>query len=136
MRLPLLILLLAATLPLPMASAAESTPVKPAQAAEQIASGIQLLDVRTREEWNEGYIKGAKLVPVSTESFAAQAAKVLDPEKPVLVYCRSGTRSARAVKLLDEAGFKDVRNMTGGIVAWEKEGHPVVKPDTGGKAAK
>ncbi len=98
-------------------------------AAKEITSGIQLLDVRTPEEWNEGYIQGAKLVTYPADDLAAKARKAVDPAKPVLVYCRSGVRSAKAAKLLRDAGFKDVREMAGGTLAWEKEGRPLVKPE-------
>ncbi len=70
------------------------------------------------------------------KSLSGKATKALDPEKPVLVYCRSGGRSAKAVKLLREAGFKDVRDMEGGITAWEKEGRPVEKPAAPAKGGK
>lgn len=133
------ILLLAAALTISQVTAAENAgtaPVKTEQAAKQIASGVQLLDVRTREEWEEGYIKGAKLVPIASDDFSGKATKALDPEKPVLVYCQSGGRSAKAVKLLREAGFKNVRDLDGGITAWEKEGRPVEKPAAPAKGGK
>lgn len=102
-------------------------PITVEQAAGKMQAGVQLLDVRTREEWDQGYLKGAKLVTLSEDGFADKVKAVFDPKKPVVVYCRSGNRSAKAVKLLREAGFTTVQNMTGGILAWEKEGKPVVK---------
>ncbi|RYD21417.1 MAG: rhodanese-like domain-containing protein [Verrucomicrobiaceae bacterium] len=110
-------------------------PVKTEQATKDIAAGIQIVDARTPDEWSEGYIKGAKLVTYP-DDFAAKAAKAVDPEKPVLVYCRSGGRSAKAAQLLRDAGFKDVRDLAGGIIAWEKDGKPVVKPAAEEKAGK
>lgn len=129
-------LLLVSAISLSPASAEEKpapAPIKTEQAAKDIAAGIQILDARTPDEWNEGYIKGAKLVTYP-DDFAAKAAKTLDPEKPVLVYCRSGARSAKAAKLLRDAGFKDVRDLAGGILAWEEEGKPLVKPTPAEKA--
>ena len=102
-------------------------PVKVEQAEKQMASGVQLLDVRTKEEWNEGHLKGAKLVTMTEEGFLAKAKAALDPKKPVLVYCKSGKRSAKAAKELREAGFTSVLEMEGGIIAWEKAGKPLVK---------
>ncbi len=102
-------------------------PIKVEQAAVKIEAGVQLLDVRTKEEWDEGHLKGAKLVTLSDEGFADKAKAVLDPKKPVVVYCRSGGRSAKATKQLRDAGFTTVHDMAGGIVAWEKAGKPVVK---------
>ncbi|RYD46382.1 MAG: rhodanese-like domain-containing protein [Verrucomicrobiaceae bacterium] len=132
MRLFFHTLLLMPSLVLSPVMAAEKTDavvLKTEQAAKEIASGIQLLDVRTPEEWNEGHIRGAKLVTYPADDLAAKAAKAVDPQKPVLVYCRSGARSAKAAKLLRDAGFKDVREMAGGTLAWEKEGRPLVKPE-------
>lgn len=102
-------------------------PVKVEQAEKQIASGIQLLDVRTKEEWDEGHLKGAKRVTVTEAGFLAKAKATLDPKKPVLVYCKSGKRSAKAAKELREAGFTPVLELDGGIAAWEKAGRPLVK---------
>ncbi|QJE96911.1 rhodanese-like domain-containing protein [Luteolibacter luteus] len=102
-------------------------PVKVEQAEQQISSGIQLLDVRSKDEWDEGHLKGAKLLPVSEEDFAGKAKAFLDPKKPVLVYCRSGKRSEKAAKELRDAGFTPVYEMEGGILAWEKAGKPVEK---------
>ena len=106
---------------------AKDQPIKIEQAAAKIEAGAQLLDVRTKEEWAEGHLKGAKWVPLAEEGFVEKAKAVLDPKKPVVVYCRSGGRSAKATKLLRDAGFTTVHDMAGGIVAWEKEGKPVVK---------
>ena len=102
-------------------------PVKIEQAEKQISSGIQLLDVRSKDEWDEGHLKGAKLLPISEDDFAGKAKAILDPKKPVLVYCRSGKRSERAAKDLRKAGFAPVYEMEGGILAWEKAGKPVEK---------
>ncbi len=61
--------------------------------------------------------------------FATRAAKELDSGKPVLVYCRSGRRSAEAAAALVKLGFADVRDLDGGILAWEKAGQPIIKPE-------
>ncbi len=111
-------------------AAAESPkdgPVKVEQAEKQISSGAQVLDVRTKEEWDAGRLKGAKLATVTEEGFLAKAKALLDAEKPVLVYCRSGRRSEKAAKELRAAGFSPVYELQGGIVAWEKAGKPVEK---------
>jgi rhodanese-related sulfurtransferase len=102
------------------------TPLKVEQAEKQLAGGVQLLDVRTPKEWNEGHLQGAKLVTLAKEGFVEKAKAALDPKKPVLVYCRSGRRSAMAAKQLREAGFT-VHDLDGGITAWQKAGKPVVK---------
>jgi len=85
---------------------------------------FMLLDVRTPEEYAEGHIAGAKLIPVQV---LAEHLKEVPRDKQVYVYCHSGTRSARASKLLAKNGFTNIENIEGGIVAWKKAGYPVVK---------
>lgn len=104
-------------------------PVPLEQAEKLIADDIQLLDVRTQEEWDGGHLEGAKKVTVTEDGFLEKAKATLDPEKPVLVYCRSGSRSEKAAKILRDAGFSPVYEMQGGIVAWEKAGKPLKKSD-------
>lgn len=108
--------------------AAESgaAPVTIEQAEKHLADGAQLLDVRTKEEWEEGHLKGATLVTVTEEGFLEKAKAKLDPKKPVVVYCRSGKRSAMATEKLRAAGFT-VHDLSGGITAWQGAGKPVVK---------
>lgn len=89
-------------------------------------ANVQLLDVRTREEFDEGHIAGAQLVDVNDSTFVEQAKAVLDVQRPVAVYCRSGRRSARAASLLVEQGMK-VTNLNGGIIAWQDAGKTLVK---------
>ena len=102
-------------------------PVKIEQAQTLIGEGVQLLDVRTEQEWNAGHLEKAVRVNVTEEGFVEKAKAALDPTKPVLVYCRSGNRSEKAAKLLREAGFSKVHELQGGIVAWEAAGKPVTK---------
>ncbi len=85
---------------------------------------FMLLDVRTPKEYAEGHIAGAKLIPVQV---LAERLKEVPKDKQVYVYCHSGTRSARASKLLAEHGFTNIENIEGGIVAWKEAGYPVVK---------
>ena len=108
------------------AEPAVAAPVKVEQAEKHLASGAQLLDVRTKEEWDEGHLKGAILATVTEEGFLAKAKAALDPKKAVVVYCRSGRRSATAAEQLRTAGFT-VYDMDGGITAWKAAGKPVVK---------
>ncbi|MCW1923721.1 rhodanese-like domain-containing protein [Luteolibacter arcticus] len=122
----LVVLLSSLALATSLPAADEPAPVKVEQVEKQLADGAQLLDVRTQEEWKEGHLKGAKLVPLAQDGFLDKAKAALDPKKPVLVYCKSGGRSAKAAKQLREAGFT-VYDMAGGITAWQKAGKPVEK---------
>lgn len=80
---------------------------------------VQLLDVRTPEEYAEGHIRGAKNINVYDRNFIEVAVESLDKSRPVAVYCRSGRRSAEAAELLAKKGYK-VTNLEGGYLAWEK----------------
>jgi rhodanese-related sulfurtransferase len=78
-----------------------------------------LLDVRTQEEFDAGHIAGAILLPY--DEIALKAATVLpEKEKEIVLYCRSGRRSAIAKKALVELGYKDVEDF-GGINRWKGE---------------
>lgn len=85
---------------------------------------VQLVDVRTPEEYSEGHIPGAKNINVFDKDFADKAKESLDISKPVAVYCRSGKRSAEAARELSEKGFK-VTNLKGGIIAWKGKKQPI-----------
>lgn len=81
---------------------------------------VQLLDVRTPEEFNQGYISDAMLADWKEKEEFERRVAALDKEKPVLVYCLSGGRSRQAAEYLDEKGFK-VWELKGGIAAWKQE---------------
>src|SRR4030043_1557554 len=82
-----------------------------------------ILDVRSKEEFDSGHIEGAYLVPVSElENRLAE----LPRDKPVIVYCRSGSRSTSAANILLDKGFKEIFNMAGGIIEWQSKGFPVI----------
>jgi rhodanese-related sulfurtransferase len=81
---------------------------------------VQLVDVRSPEEIKEGAIKTAIFVNYFEEDFYEKAAKQLDKNKPVYLYCRSGNRSRKASKILEAKGF-NVVNVLGGYMQWEKE---------------
>ena len=87
---------------------------------------MQLLDVRTPEEFDEGHIAGATLVDVNDSSFVDRAVAILDKQRPVAVYCRSGRRSARAANLLVAQGYT-VTNLNGGVMAWQDAGKTLIK---------
>lgn len=80
-------------------------------------SDIIILDVRTKEEFDAGHIEGAKLIPYDIIEDNEEI-KLLDNASTILVYCRSGRRSALAVKTLIELGFTNVYDF-GGINDWQ-----------------
>jgi len=79
---------------------------------------IQLLDVRTAREYAAGHIDGARNLDVLDQAVFAKGIEQLDPEKPVMLYCRSGRRSANASALLEKRGFREIYDLKGGFVAW------------------
>ena len=82
-------------------------------------AAVQLVDVRTKGEYDEGHIEGALLVDFYSYNFEEQAAAKLSKEKAVAVYCRSGRRSASAAQKLVKLGY-EVINLDGGILAWQR----------------
>lgn len=85
---------------------------------------VQLVDVRTPEEFADGHIAGALNINVKSDDFRQKAEKALSKDSVVLVYCRSGRRSLDAAKILTELGYK-VINLKGGIIEWREAGLPV-----------
>ena len=83
---------------------------------------IQLLDVRTPEEWQQGTIKGAIKVNFYNSDFEEQAIKKLNKDQPVYIYCKSGGRSKKASELLTKKGFKTY-NLLGGYTEWKLKNH-------------
>lgn len=81
--------------------------------------GMQLLDVRSQEEFDAGHIDCAVQINVNDEDFETKVLEHFDPNRPIAVYCRRGTRSAKASELLSKAGFK-VINLEGGYEAFNK----------------
>ena len=82
---------------------------------------VQLIDVRTPEEYGAGHIEGALNIDVQSGDFESQVNAQISRKKPVAVYCRSGKRSARAASALSKMGYKVVYDLQGGYLAWEAE---------------
>ena len=100
--------------------------VDPAEAQARIAqSGALVLDVREQDEWDAGRIEGALHVPLG-ELGARHAELVRD--KPIVVVCRSGGRSAVATEALVGMGL-DAYNLEGGLQAWHASGYELDPPD-------
>lgn len=95
------------------------------QAQSMVSQGALLLDVREAEEYAEVHALHATLIPLGQlNSRMTEIASYKD--KPIVVICRSGNRSAKAVGLLQEAGYSQVSNVAGGTRAWEQAGLDVI----------
>lgn len=81
-----------------------------------------ILDVRQPEEYATGHVPGAKLLPLG--EVEARASEV-PTDQPVYVICHSGNRSRQASQTLAAKGKRDIRNVEGGILAWQQAGYPV-----------
>ncbi len=85
-----------------------------------------LLDVRESSELNQGMIKGAKHIPMSSlSSRVSELEKYKD--RKIIAYCRSGQRSSQACRILKKHDFNDVYHLAGGVLAWEAANLPVGK---------
>jgi rhodanese-related sulfurtransferase len=96
------------------------------EARKLLDDGAQLVDVRGDHEWEAGRIAGASHIPL--EDLAQRAAE-LDRDRPVVLYCRGGTRSSMATDALAAGGY-DAAKLTEGITGWEEEGLPL-EPEGG-----
>jgi len=84
---------------------------------------IAFVDCRETSEWEQGHITGALFVPRGHLESQIEAA-VPDHDRPVIIYCAGGVRSALAAKTLEEMGYTDVASMAGGFQAWKSMGLP------------
>lgn len=82
---------------------------------------VQVIDVRTPEEFAAGHIGKAVNIDVQSADFETRAQTLISKDKPVAVYCRSGKRSQRAVSALSAMGYKVIYDLKGGYLAWEAE---------------
>ncbi|TBW27597.1 rhodanese-like domain-containing protein [Gramella sp. KN1008] len=80
-----------------------------------------ILDVRTEEEVNEGYIPNALNIDIYKGQGFINEVEKLDKAKHYYIYCRSGKRSSQACTLLDQMGFSETYNLQGGFSEWEGE---------------
>lgn len=98
--------------------------VTSAQARTMISknSKIFLLDVRTPEEYKQARLNGSLLIPVAD---LERRMKEVPKDRPVMVFCAVGSRSSYAANLLASKGYKEVYNMTDGLVGWYRNGFPL-----------
>lgn len=89
-------------------------------------AGTVLLDIRTPEEYESGYIEGATQIDYYAADFR-QRLSTLDKDASYSIYCRSGNRSGDALSIMEDMGFANVYDLKGGIIAWQGAGLPVVQ---------
>ena len=86
---------------------------------EDLKKRAVLVDVRTPEEYAEGHLPEAVNININSEDFIDKISRIRK-NKNVLLYCRSGRRSARAASVMDSIGYSRIYNLEGGYVAWEE----------------
>ena len=106
-----------------------------AKAQALLDQGVPLIDIRREDEWRQtGVIKGSKPITFFDKTgrinpnFVPQFTAIADPEKPVMLICRTGNRTSVASKAIaQQLGYKKVLNVTHGMMGWLSEKRPVVK---------
>jgi hydroxyacylglutathione hydrolase len=103
-----------------LATVAQRTP---AEVAEMLSRGeVAVVDVRGRTEWEAGHLPGVPNIPVG---YLAERLDELPTDRPLVVHCQGGARSAIAASVLQARGLTNVVNLVGGYAAWEQAGLPV-----------
>jgi rhodanese-related sulfurtransferase len=109
-----------------MAETDTTTEIDPKRAAELIANGAQVVDVRADDEYEVSHLGGASHIRLDLLS---QETADLDRERPVLFYCRGGNRSELAANAFRSSGW-DAYHVAGGLLAWADAGLPL-EPEGG-----
>ncbi len=105
----------------------EVSEIDASAASALVENGTLFLDVRERDEWEEGHIPGAVFVPRGNLESRIESVET-DRDRPIVVYCAVGSRSAFATKSLQELGYTSVVNLTGGYTDWKRNGFDTVLP--------
>lgn len=82
------------------------------------ASRVQLVDVRTAKEFNQGAIENALNIDFFKKETFTKEINKLNKELPVYIYCRSGNRSQQSAKIIEALGFKEIFDLKGGYMGW------------------
>ena len=99
--------------------------VTPTDLVELAAAGsVDLIDVRDPVEWDTGYIRGARLLPL--DKLRADPDAALPRDRPLVFICAKGVRSMQAAKLAERLGYDHVYQLGGGTKEWARAGMPLV----------
>lgn len=93
--------------------------------SESMSANSIIIDVRTPQEYDEGYLNNAINIDFNNTNFREEISK-LDKDKEYLIYCRSGNRSGQALNIMKSMGFKSVTNLSGGILSWISGGFSTI----------
>lgn len=108
-------------------SAQQSTLLEPKEFKEFLATNdVILVDVRTPKEFSSGHIENAININFLSSEFDKKIQK-LDTTKTLVIYCRSGNRSGKSTSKLVKAGFKEIYDLKGGVLNWQKSGQKLIK---------
>jgi len=93
---------------------------------KMVSEKYVLVDVRTKKEFDDGHIEDALNIDYFSDTFSDEISNI-GLENPVLVYCRSGNRSGKSMKIMSDLGFKEVYNLIGGIKGWKAKNNRLIK---------
>lgn len=122
MKRVVLVLLMILTMVTQVWAAEKNISARDARALLDANKNIYLLDVRTPQEYSQGKLPGSVLIPIG--EFERRIREV-PKNKTIVVYCAVGSRSKPVAGFLAQQGYKDVYNMTDGIVGWYRNGFPI-----------
>ena len=112
-----------------MAASARATEISVEQAQSALTGADLVIDVREADEYASGHLPGAVNIPRGLLEFRLSAAEALQRrDLKVLIYCKTGGRSALSACAMLDMGYLDVRSLAGGIDAWAAAGGTVVQP--------
>ena len=93
---------------------------------QEVQKDVQLIDVRTPEEFESGHLENAVNINIKDAEFESKIG-AYDRSKPIYVYCKKGGRSASAANKLKDMGFIEIYDLEGGITNWQDKGKKVVE---------
>ncbi|WP_196885478.1 rhodanese-like domain-containing protein [Aureivirga sp. CE67] len=103
------------------------TEISPEQLKKAQGEKAEIIDVRTPEEYKEGHVAGAKNINVFDANFVKKMEASYKKDQPIYLYCKAGSRSMKASKMLKEAGYTKIYNVDGGFLAWKSKNYQIEK---------